>query len=218
MLTKEQKTTLESIFDSELKSVATWGGGTALSEVYLKHRRSEDIDIILSDLPAGDVLTIISNQIRKQIGAKRKKSFSKMNRFQYVFELSHDQEQKLEFVYYPFPKLGRIKKTGIIKIESLYDIAVSKTLTAYQRREVKDAYDLYIILREKHFSLKKLIEGVEKKFGESIDPALLLAKISSTLSDYANLEPLIIGKKPSQQLMIDFFQKEFEQFMKKNHL
>lgn len=57
MLTKEQKTTLETTFSSGIKDIAVWGGGTALSEIYLHHRRSEDIDIILSDLPTGDILT-----------------------------------------------------------------------------------------------------------------------------------------------------------------
>ena len=64
MLTKEQKTTLETIFNSGVKNIAAWGGGTALSEIYLHHRLSDDIDIILSDLPAGDILTALSNQVR----------------------------------------------------------------------------------------------------------------------------------------------------------
>lgn len=218
MLTKEQKITLETIFSSGVEDAATWGGGTALSEIYLRHRRSEDTDIILSDLPAGDILTTLSNQIAEKIGARSKKSVTKMNRFQYVFELSDKKQQKLEFIYYPFPKLGRIKKIDQIKVESLFDIAVSKTLTAYQRREVKDAFDLYIILSNKHFTLDRLIAGVEKKFGEIIDTAALLAKISSTLDNYVKLTPLIISKKYSKENMLEFFQKELEQFLMRNKL
>lgn len=218
MLTKEQKTTLDVIFNSEIKDIATWGGGTALSEVYLHHRRSEDIDIILSDLPAGEFLTILSNQIANKIGAESKSSNTKMNRFQYVYELPDKKQQKLEFVYYPFPKLGRVKKIDQIKVESLFDIAVSKTLTAYQRKEIKDAFDLYTILSNKHFSSGQLIVGVEKKFGEILDIAALMAKISSTLDDYAKLTPLIINKKYSKEEMLKFFQNELEQFLKKNKL
>jgi len=218
MLTKEQKITLETIFDSGIKDAAAWGGGTALSEIYLHHRRSEDIDIILSDLPTGDILTILSNQIAEKIGAKSKKSTTKMNRFQYVFGLPNRKQQKLEFIYYPFPKLGRIKKIDHVHVESLFDIAVSKTLTAYQRREVKDAFDLYVILSNEHFSLKQLVSGVEKKFGEIIDTATLLAKISTNLNDYAKLTPLLVEKKYSKNDMLKFFQKELERFLKKNNL
>ena len=218
MLTKEQKATLKTIFSTGVRDIASWGGGTALSEIYLHHRRSEDIDIILSDLPAGDILTTLSNQIAEKIEAKSKESGSKMNRFQYVFELPDKKQQKLEFIYYPFPKLGRIKKIDQIKVESLFDIAVSKTLTAYQRREVKDAFDLYIILSNKHFTLDRLIVGVEKKFGEIVDTAALLAKISSILNDYVKLTPMIIKNKYSKKNMLEFFQKELEQFLKKNKL
>lgn len=218
MLTKEQKATLKIIFSTGVKDIASWGGGTALSEVYLHHRQSEDIDIILSDLPSGDILTTLSNRIAEKIGARSKKSGTKMNRFQYVFELLDKKQQKLEFIYYPFPKLGQIKKIDQIKVESLFDIAVSKTLTAYQRREVKDAFDLYIILSNKHFTLDRLIAGVKKKFGEIIDTAALLAKISSTLEDYTKLTPVIIKNKYSKEDMLEFFQKELEQFLKRNKL
>lgn len=218
MLTKEQKTTLETIFTSEIKDIATWGGGTALSEIYLNHRRSDDIDIILIDLPAGDLLTMLSNQIAKNIGATTKASNTKMNRFQYVFGLPDKKQQKLEFVYYPFPKLGRVKKIDQIKTESFFDIAVSKTLTAYQRREVKDAFDLYVILSKKHFTLNKLIAGVEKKFGENIDIANLIARISNTLDDYDQLEPLIVNKSHSKKQIFRFFQKELNKFFRKNNI
>ena len=169
MLSKEQKVILKTIFNSKLRKISAWGGGTALSEIYLHHRKSEDIDIILSDLSQKIELTILTNQIKDKLKTLKKKSLVRMNRFQYVFELANKKEQKLEFIYYPFAKLKTAKKLGKIKIESLFDIAVSKTLSAYQRQEVKDAFDLFIILKEKHFSLKQLTGGVQRKFEEEIE-------------------------------------------------
>ena len=67
MLTKEQKTILETIFSSKIAGIASWGGGTALSENYLGHRKSEDIDIILSDLPPTIELTILAEKIGKAL-------------------------------------------------------------------------------------------------------------------------------------------------------
>lgn len=218
MTSQEQKIILETTFDSKIKNIAAWGGGTALSEIYLHHRRSEDIDIILSNLPSEIELTILTNQIKEKLKARAKKSVVKMNRFQYVFELDGDNEQKLEFVYYPFLKLGKIKKIDGIKAESLLDIAVAKILTAYQRNEVKDVFDLFIILKERKFTFKKLIEGVKKKFEEEIDPAALLARMTKNLKNYESLRPLLIGKKYSKNEITNFLQSEFNKFLKDKKL
>lgn len=218
MLQKEQKVILETIFNSKLKKIATWGGGTALSEIYLKHRRSEDIDIILSGLAPKIELTILTNQIKDKLKASSKKSLVKMNRFQYVFEFEDKKEQKLEFIYYPFIKLTPNKKIGTIKVESLFDIAVAKTLSAYQRNEVKDAFDLFIILEEKHFDLKQLVNGVEKKFEEKIDAPTLLARLTKSLENFDSLTPLIIGKKYQPKELIGFFQQEFNKFLRQKDL
>lgn len=217
MLTKEQKLTLKEVFKSPFKNIATMGGGTALSEVYLRHRKSQDLDIILSDLPPTETLTTLSNKISKVITAKYKKSFTRMNRFQYIFNLADDEQLKLEFVYYPFPKIGRTKKIDGIAVESLIDIAVSKILSAYQRNEIKDAFDLFIILQSKGFSLEKLISGVEKKFEEKIDPAILLARLTKSLESFDSLKPMLI-KNYSKKEIIDFFQKLFDDYLKKQLL
>lgn len=211
MLSKEQEIILKAIFDSKIKNIATWGGGTALSEIYLHHRRSKDIDIILSDLPAEIELTILTNEIKEKLKAKAKKSIIKMNRFQYVFELGDDNEQKLEFVYYPFPKLQKPKEVDKVKVESLFDIAVAKTLSAYQRNEIKDVYDLFIILRDKYFSFNQLVDGVKNKFEEEIDPAILLARMTKNLDNFENLKPLS-EKKYQKRELADFFQTEFNKF------
>ncbi|MBU2595858.1 nucleotidyl transferase AbiEii/AbiGii toxin family protein [Patescibacteria group bacterium] len=218
MFSKEQKIILETIFDSPLNKIAAWGGGTALSEIYLKHRQSEDIDIILDNLPPEIELTILTNRIKDKLKDSKKKSLVKMNRFQYVFEFENKKEQKLEFIYYPFIKLKPLKKLGKIKIESLLDIAVSKTLSAYQRKEIKDAFDLFVIFKENHFDLKELIRGVKKKFEEEIDAPTLLARLTKSLENFDSLTPLIIGKKYQQKELINFFQEEFNKFLRQKDL
>ncbi|MCX6812466.1 MAG: nucleotidyl transferase AbiEii/AbiGii toxin family protein [Candidatus Berkelbacteria bacterium] len=217
MLTKEQKLVLKEIFKSPIENIAVWGGGTALSEIYLHHRKSEDIDIILFDLPPVDVLTTLSNQIKKSLGAKNKKSFSRMNRFQYVFELSDSDQLKLEFVYYPFPKIGKVMEVSGFKVESLLDIAISKTLLAYQRSEVKDAFDLFIILQDKKFTFEKLISGVKEKFEEQIDPAILISRLTKSLENFDYLKPLLT-RKYSKKEIADFFQKLFDEYLRKQKL
>lgn len=212
MLAKEQKLALLEVFRSPIRNLATWGGGTALSEIYLHHRRSEDIDIILSDLPTPDVLVILSNTIKEEIGAKKKSSFNRMNRFQYIYDLANKNQLKLEFVYYPFPKIGRPKKVDNIVVESLADIAISKTLAAYQRDEIKDVFDLFIILQDKKFNLERLISGVEKKFEEKIDPPILLARLTKNLENFSHLKPLLT-KNYSKGEIENYFQKLFNNYL-----
>jgi len=218
MLTKEQKRALEAVFSSELSAIAVWGGGTALSEKYLHHRESEDIDIILSDLPDTLVITALANVVKKSVGAKTVESFVRMNRFQYFFKVPNGAQLKVEFVYYPFPKLDKPKKQGKILIESLADICASKTLAAYQRNEPKDAFDLYIVLNKKLFTLKELVKGVEDKFGEQIDPAALLARLTKSARQFDVLKPLIFEKKITQDKLINLFQKEFSKILKSKNL
>ena len=210
-----QKTILEIIFNSDLRDIATWGGGTALSEIYLHHRKSEDIDIILSDLPAGEYLTIVAKKIKEKLKSQSVESFSRMNRFQYFFNLGSGEQQKLEFVYYPFSKLDKPKKEGKILIESLFDIAVSKTLAGYQRKEPKDAYDIYEILKRKLFSLENLINGVDKKFGEKIDTGTLLVNLTHSAENFEYIKPMVINKKIIGKGIKDFFQRKFNQYLKK---
>ena len=218
MLTKEQRKILDEIFASDIRKTAVWGGGTALSENYLHHRKSDDIDIILSDLPPSAELTILTNKIAKSLKVVSKKSVANMNRFQYFFTQKGGKQQKLEFIYYPFPKLARPKKRDNIHIESLKDIAVSKTLAAYQRQEVKDAFDLFIILKKKYFSLNGLIKGVEKKFGEQIDAAMLLANLTECLKNFNDLMPLLSDKTVKKSDMNKFFQELFNKYMRRKKL
>lgn len=213
MLTKEQNKILKTIFNSELKDFAAWGGGTALAEEYLHHRTSDDIDIILTDLPPTFTLTSVANKVKKALSAKKMKSFVKMNRFQYFYEADDGQNQKLEFVYYPFIKLEKPKRKGPVVIESLRDIAASKTLAGYQRNEPKDAFDLYVILTRKIFSLSQLITDVEKKFGEEIDAIMLLSHLTKSVEQFDELRPLIL-EKACQKDLINLFQKEFNKIQK----
>ena len=212
MLAKEQKIILKEISTSKIKNIAAWGGGTALSEVYFHHRQSDDIDIILTDLPPAEELTILAARIGEAIEAVSRKSFNRMNRFQYVYDLKNHTQQKLEFVYYPFPKIGGAKKVNGIATESLLDIAASKILSAYQRDEIKDVFDLFVILKSKKYSLKNLIAGVEKKFGEKIDPANLLARLNKNLDNFSGLKPKLL-KRYSKLEIVNFFQAIFNVYL-----
>lgn len=194
-----------------------WTGGTALAYVYLHHRNSVDLDFFSDNLFHDDEYLIFINQLKKETGSGKIALTLQYNRRLYLIDTKKEQI-KLEMVYFPFASIEN--KTVIpefsIKADSLTDIMTNKTLSTYQRDEVKDVFDLYCYLNANpKYGLIKLISFVDKKFGIDIEPALLLAKINELIGDMDVIFPLLFspGKNLTKK-MKDFFQNQFNLFAK----
>lgn len=208
ILTPLQKNLLKYIGKSELGKKFVWTGGTALAR-RLEHRYSIDLDFFSENLEAPEIFLSHINRLQKALALKQIKYEEKLNRRLFIMEQEKEQIQ-LEFVYFPFSPIEKPKKDAEfgIRIDSLIDIAVNKILSSYQRKEPKDAYDLYVLCAKKKFNLKKLINFAHKKFGVSIDQTSLIAKILDTAKQLQFIEPLYIKKEKNiQQRVINFFQK-----------
>ncbi|MFH1427624.1 MAG: nucleotidyl transferase AbiEii/AbiGii toxin family protein [Patescibacteria group bacterium] len=195
-----------------------WTGGTLLSYCYLHHRNSVDLDFFSNDLFSDDQYLIFINELKKFLKADKIILNVKNNRRLYLIKRKKEIV-KLELVYFPFVNLEKRKKISefSIKVDSLTDIMVNKTLSAYQRKEVKDAYDLYFYLRKNpKYSLEKLINLVEKKFGVQIEPLILLSKINALLDNLNSLKPLLLNpeKELNKKIRL-FFQDNFNIIAKK---
>ena len=80
---------------------------------------------------------------------------------------------KIEFTYFPFPRIENgIKKHGV-SVDSIIDIAVNKLFTIYQRTKARDYIDLYCICRKKRYTIAELIKKAKVKFDWHIDPMQL---------------------------------------------
>lgn len=195
-----------------------WTGGTLLSYLYLHHRLSVDLDFFSDNLFSDNEYLIAINSLKKEIGAERIVLTSQQNRRLYL--IKRDKEAvKFELVYFPFPAVGKrnILLDFSFKADSLTDIMTNKTLSTYERNEVKDVFDLYCYLsNQPKYNLIKLIGLVEKKFGVAIEPAILFAKINELAGNLDFLSPLLL--KPRQDLTKKvkvFFQNIFNSFAKK---
>lgn len=195
-----------------------WTGGTLLSYQYLHHRESVDLDFFSGDLYADDQYLIFINELKKATGADKISFNQEYNRRIFFLERKNESV-KLELVFFPFPPVETRKKIKefSVSIDSLVDIMVNKTLSAYQRNEPKDVYDLYYYLSHKpQYDFLKLIKLVEKKFGFTIEPALLLAKISRLADELEQIRPLLIKQEKNlAKKAKDFFQKIFNSIAKK---
>ena len=210
-LTSLQKETLKFFSRNRFGQNFYWTGGTLLAYKYFDHRNSVDLDFFSENLYRDDEYLIFINELKKNLKAHKVIYTLKNNRR--IYNIKKGREAlKIELVYFPFPRIEkskRVKDFGI-KIDSLTNIMVNKTLSSYQRKEVKDIYDLYYYFSKKHkYKLTTLLKLVEKKFGVNIEGTLLLAKIEKNLENLDSIKPMLFSKISKSELR-DFFQKEFD--------
>lgn len=195
-----------------------WTGGTLLSWRYLKHRLSVDLDFFSDNLYSDDDYLIFINVLKKEFKAQKIALTSQLNRRVYIIKRG-SESLKIELVFFPFPAIEKRKNAPefSLKVDSLTDIMVNKVLAAYQRNEPKDVFDLYCYLNANpKYDLLKLIDLVEKKFGVSIEPVILLSKINELTDALNSLSPLLVApqKNLAKKVKI-FFQEIFNSIAKK---
>jgi predicted nucleotidyltransferase component of viral defense system len=187
ILIAKQKQLLNLVSKSNLANHLYWTGGTALAEIYFKHRLSTDLDFFTDDIIDKASFNIFIQTLKKHCKKISVKELSNRT-------LMDIDGIKMEIVYFPFPHLAKFHKYDSLNVDSLTDLATNKLLAFYQRNEPKDIFDLYFILQDK-FTLKQLIKNVEEKFGEQLSTDLIIAKIHNDLSALNMLKPLLIDKK-----------------------
>jgi len=174
ILTPEQKKFLE-LFSQEsyLTKRFYLTGGTPLAAFYLFHRISEDLDFFSEEevhLPSIERFIGKIKQKLKLVKIGYRK-FLGLHSF-YLF-FSKDNFLKVDFNYYPFPRIEPGIKYKNITVDSLYDIAVNKVHTISMRPRARDFIDIYFIIKEKNYSFQKLIMDAKAKFDWDIDPIQL---------------------------------------------
>lgn len=171
-------------------------GGTALSEYYLHHRISEDLDFFSEDEIDKIWLNSLAKKIKQAIGFKKLDIEESFNR-NLVYFTTPATTVKLEFTYYPFVQIeSPVVKNGI-RVDSLTDIAVNKFFTIYQKPTARHFIDLYLILTEKNYTWEKLEKLARIKFETGINPIQLGSQLikSETVRDM----PKMIKKLPEVQ-------------------
>lgn len=178
-----------------------WTGGTVLSEFYLHHRESEDIDLFTEDKEV--YLPSVEKFIQKFAKKNRPKeithtSYLGLESFKLTFP---NFIFKVDFNYYPFPRIDKGKKWKNIKVDSLLDIAVNKIHTISMRPRTRDFVDIFFILKKVNFDLNYLILQAKAKFDWHIDPIQLGHKLLK-----------VITMKDYPKMLVPFNPKEMEDF------
>ena len=147
-------------------------GGTALAGFYLQHRLSEDLDFFAEQEFDLASLTAFLQTIKAETGFKKADLQQSFNR-NLVFLHFDDEILKLEFTYFPFPRIERGGTEYNLHIDSLTDIAVNKLFTIYQQVRARDYIDLYCICKEHAIDLHDLLSKARLKFDWHMDPLQL---------------------------------------------
>jgi len=187
-------------------------GGTALAEFYLKHRYSEDLDFFSeTEFPLLPIRAFIKKaQNTLKASGVDYQNFLGLHTF--LLRFSDEGNLKVDFNYYPFPRILKGLKYGQICIDSDYDIAVNKVHTIVMQPRSRDFIDIYFLIREKKYSLQDLLMKAKAKFDWHIDASQLGTRFlqARQVRDFPRML-----KKVNHKEWQDFFVEEARKLGKK---
>lgn len=205
ILSQKQQIILKEFKRSRLSSLFYFSGGTALSEYYLKHRVSVDLDFFSkNEFDPQVILSEVSSWSKKYEFSIRSEFLEPT--YIYFFSFNDGEQIKVDFAKYPFPHLNNPENINGISVDSFYDIAVNKFLLINQRTEVKDFVDLYYIFKK--FNFWQLKDGVKAKFNIEIEPYLMAV-------DFMKVEDFQIMPRMLKKISLDDLKNFFRNQAKK---
>jgi len=206
VLTKPQRIVLDQISKSQyIIDNFYFTGGTVLSEFYLHHRFSDDLDFFTEkQYLQQEIMNLISTicaQYKWEYTAEIIESL-------YIFYIHIDNKNilKVDFSHYPHQRIEKGILYNQLQVDSLMDIAINKLTTIQQRSQIKDFVDCYYLFEK--FSIWDLIEGATIKFGLKIDPWVLSA-------DLLNIDSFELMPKMIKPLTLEKLQHYFHSLAKK---
>src|SRR3990167_7929180 len=171
-------------------------GGTTLTEFYIPYRYSEDLDFFSeTEIDVSEITTFLKS-IKKSLEYKTFDIKTSFNR-NIVMLSFRSYDLKLEFTYFPFPRIDETNIVDGLKIDSVKDIAVNKLFTIYQNPRSRDFIDLYMINMKYDYEIIDLVKLAKIKFDWHVDLVQLGSQFlkSTELKDYPRLITKLDEKK-----------------------
>lgn len=171
ILTQHQEDFLALIGEEKsFRDIFYFTGGTPLAAFYLFHRLSEDIDLFSEK----EEINLLG--VRSFIGkAKNKLNIKKVDYRQYfglhTFQLYFSAKDilKVDFNYYPFPRIEKGMTYKNVNIDSALDIAINKVHTIAMKPRARDFIDIFFLIKDKGYVFQDLLMKAKIKFDWYID-------------------------------------------------
>lgn len=181
-------------------------GGTALSEFYLQHRLSEDLDFFTHEELNIDELKKFINVVCKTIPVKKIEFQHGYGLYAFFITTKAGEKHKIDFGQYPFDPIEKLKNFNGLLVEGLFDIAVNKAQTIAFRPRLRDFVDLYFIIKQKpEWTFQELLKKSFEKFEMQAD-ALQVGQ--NLLEVDKQIDMPIMIKKVDMNKVKEFFYKE----------
>ena len=186
----------------QLYSNFYFSGGTALSEFYLHHRFSEDLDFFSEQEFDAGALNLFLLTRKNDFSAQSVQYQHSFNRNLFFLEYADRTNMKVEFTWYPFTRLEKGPTLNNLQIDSVLDIAVNKVFTLTQQARGRDYVDLFEIHQKYAFDFRELLKLARGKFDYPINVLQLgknLVKVTTFLDD-----PILL-KNVDRKVVEDYF-------------
>lgn len=156
-------------------------GGTALSEFYLHHRLSEDIDLFSEQEVSIRVVESFLKKVSPKLKVSKIVKQNFLGLFTYILHFEDGSMLKIDFNNYPFPQIEKGKAFGKLEVSSVYDIAVNKIHTISMKPRTRDYIDLYFIFNKTEYTPQKYLNKMrldsQAKFDWPLEPKNLVAAL-----------------------------------------
>ena len=188
---------------SKERQITDWfyfTGGTALAEFYLHHRVSEDLDFF-SDFEIHH--EVVDSFLDKVVSLKNA-HYEKKTISGHAIAMMHfpgGENLKVDFVYQPYKPLEKGKTYNDLRIASLWDMAVDKLYTIFNRAKARDFVDLYFAIKKIDCDFDQLLSALEEKYRASFDKVSLYSRL-----------PIVKDVSDYPTMLVPFDKKEMEEY------
>lgn len=209
ILDQFQKSCLKEFVNSSLSKKFYLSGGTALSEFYLQHRYSEDLDFFTQEELDFEGIRKFVNDVGKKNNISQIEIHHGYGLYTfYLQEKKGNIRHKIDFGQYPFEPIDPLKDFDGLRVETMFDISVNKAQTIIFRPRLRDFVDLYFILNlKKDWDLRDLIKKSFEKFEMKTDKIQIVEGLLQ-VKELSDMPRMI--KKIDRHDLESFFMKQAE--------
>jgi predicted nucleotidyltransferase component of viral defense system len=194
ILTPEQEAFLKTVSrEKYLCERYYFTGGTPLAAFYLGHRLSEDIDLFSEREVYLPAVNSFVAKVKRTLRITKVDYTNFLGLHSFEFYFSQKNILKVDFNYYPYPRIEMGVRYKNISVDSLIDIAVNKVHTIAMKPRARDFIDVYFIVKQAGYDMRELWIHAKAKFDWHIDPIQLGSRLlmAADAHDYPRMRKKI---------------------------